>query len=76
MTKKKSEDDEEEEEDEEEESRKNMELDLTVYPQNVIYLKGADGDILNRVKALPESTLAGTHYNLHDMMRRSKLYRE
>lgn len=43
---------------------------------NVIILRGTDEFLTERVKALPENIIAGTHYNEVDMKRRLAVYRE
>ena len=47
-----------------------------IFPSSVILLQQNDDYLINRVKNLDEDIVAGTHYNLKDMKRRLKTYRD
>ena len=65
-----------EEEEEEEPDRAKMITDMAIFPQSVIELYGEDKELIDKVKELPEDIVCGSHYNLKDMVRRLKVYRE
>ena len=46
-----------------------------MFPSSVILLQQDDSFLVDRVKNLDEEVVAGTHYNLADMKRRLKKYR-
>jgi hypothetical protein len=46
-----------------------------IFPSSVIMLNADDEYLINRIKELPESYIAGTHNNYNDMVRRLKVYR-
>lgn len=66
---------EEEVEEGQEKTFKGYIVDLKIIPQNCIVLTGNDDFLLKRVRDLPETAIAGTHYNAVDMIRRLKVYR-
>ena len=49
--------------------------DPDIFPAHVIQLKGTDEFLINRIKNLPETSIAGTHNNEADLLRRLKKYR-
>lgn len=51
-------------------------VDNNIIPSSCIVLNGDDKFLLDRIRDMPESKIAGTHYNGPDMTRRLKLYRE
>lgn len=77
---KKNEEDEDEEEEEELEEGQEPSFDKhikndAVFPGSIIVLEGADDNLIQRVRELPEDRITGTHYNEADMRRRIKDYR-
>ena len=48
---------------------------MDIFPGSVIVLEGEDQDLIERVRELPEDRIAGTQYNMPDMLRRIKAYR-
>lgn len=70
-----TEEDQEEDEDEENQDPGKLIVDSSIYPESLIQFSGSDEFLISRVKALPESVIAGTHYNEADMKRRLKDYR-
>jgi len=52
------------------------ELNMKIYPQSVIVLKGANDVLIQRVKQLPETATLGTHFTDEGMKRRLAAYRE
>ena len=70
---------EEEEEELEEGQEKSYDgyiIDKSIFATSCIVLKQEDQFFINRIKELPESQIAGTHYNLKDMKRRLDQYRK
>ena len=51
-------------------------VDTDIFPSSVIVLEGADSELINRVRELPEDQIFGTHYTMEDMKRRIRKYRE
>ena len=50
--------------------------DTSIFPGSIIVLDGKDDDLIARVRELTEEQIAGTHYNVEDMQRRIRSYRE
>ena len=65
----------EEQEEGEEKNFDNYIPDTAIFPSSVIVLNGEDKFLIERIRALPERSLVGTHYNYEDMCRRLKAYR-
>merc|ERR1712060_199199 len=51
------------------------EIDTDIFPGSVVVLEGNDDALIERVRELPEDQIAGTQYNMKDMIRRLKAYR-
>ena len=64
------------------EGEEKLVVDMSLLPQHVIVLKvptdikGAQDQLIQRVKSLPEDILAGTHWNDEGMKRRLQKYKE
>ena len=50
--------------------------DVSIFPGSVIVLQGKDEELIQRVRELPEDQIVGTKYNMVDMSRRIKAYRQ
>ena len=51
-------------------------IDPSIFPDSCIVLKQTDEFLIDRVRNLPEESIVGSHYNMADMKRRLKIYRE
>ena len=50
--------------------------DVSLMPDSIVLLDGDQDNIMRRVRELPEQSLAGTHWNHADLIRRFKQYRK